>query len=359
MKLKKIIRSLKKSNADTANKIMNEYPVIFAADKVFEKSFKKYLSLKDIQSHDETASCGKSESGFSHFDERRNIHRFFKTGGIVLATTAYIGVFILIMNIADHSPSPDNNSPDGLKDQSMITIQSKPNEKSEIPTIETTAENRKTTSVSTTKISKETAVSTAVLNNGETALEFDDHPHDVPISESAEDTTEPAVISDIADAAATIPAESTEPAITTTTTQTFGKFEIKYGSCDYNGELWDEIIFIPPSDNVDVREHSYEIEGFTILKEDAPNGVWLQYEDGTKLPLYIYPYEEFGVKINPKIEHTNYLFSQENGRAVWRELKETQGAPEMTAWDDGCHICFTFTARENYDKVEILIKNLS
>lgn len=46
------------------------------------------------------------------------------------------------MNIADHSPSHDINSPDGLIDQSMITIQSDTNEKDVIPTKEPSTENK-------------------------------------------------------------------------------------------------------------------------------------------------------------------------------------------------------------------------
>lgn len=46
MKLKKILRSLMQVNAETADKIMKDYPAGCNADKVFDKSFKKYLSQK-------------------------------------------------------------------------------------------------------------------------------------------------------------------------------------------------------------------------------------------------------------------------------------------------------------------------
>lgn len=364
MKLKKILRSLMQVNAETADKIMKDYPAGCNADKVFDKSFKKYLSQKSMLSSDGTASFDESESSFTPSVEKRHFNRFFKTGGIVLATTAYIGAFILIMNIADHSPSHDINSPDGLIDQSMITIQSDTNEKDVIPTKEPSTENKEKTTAPATKNSKE---STASATNVTTTPKPENHPdyvqnpQDEQVPDITENPTESAQTSEVPAADTTIAAaESTEAVMTTTEPpQTAGYFEIQNGTYNNKGAIWDKIIFVPPEKNVDVHEHSYEINGFTIEQEDPPNHlVLLKDENGTLFPIYTYSYEEFYIGMNPAVERT-YQLLEIDGKAVCRELQDTQGALEIIAWDDGCHISFTLTKRENYDKVEFLIRNFN
>lgn len=369
MKLKKYLRSLMQVNAETADKIMKDYPVGCNADKVFDRSFKKYLSQKSMLSSDETASFDESESSFTPSVEKRHFNRFFKTGGIVLATTAYIGAFILIMNIADHSPSHDINSPDGLIDQSMIAIQSDTNEKDVISTKEPSTENKEKTTAPATKNSKESTASATNVTTTPKPENYPDYvqtPQDEQIPDITENPTESAQTSAVPAADTTMAAvessevaESTEVSDTPTATAPTGYFEIQNGTYNNKGAIWDKIIFVPPENNVDVHDHSYEIDGFTIDLEDPPNHlVLLKDENGTLFPIYTYSYEEFYIGMNPSVERT-YQLLEIDGKAVCRELQDTQGALEIIAWDDGCHISFTLTKRENYDKVEFLIRNFN
>lgn len=383
MKLNKIIRSLKQVNSDTADKIMRNYPAEFDTDKVFDRSLKKYLSQKDMQSS----------------DEKRPFLNFFKRGRIVLATTAYIGVFLLIMNIADKSPSPVNNSPDGLINQNMITVQSEPKEIDKIPQKEASSENGEKSSENVAKVTKENANSTVASAETSTATEPENQPSDIQIPgdvqipndgkiphdvqipnngkipndgkiphnvqppDTTENPTKPVETSDITipNTTMNIP-ESTVPddwVASTQPPQSGGYFEVQHGAYDNYGKAWDRLVFVPADDNVDIREHSFEVEGFTLISEDLPYHTYnLKAENGAVFPIYRYPYEHFIIGLNPEIERT-YQFSEIDGKEVFREFLDKQGALELTAWNDGCHVCFMFATREDYDTVEYLIRNLT
>lgn len=377
MKLNKIIRSFKKINSDTADKIMRDYPAECDTYKVFDRSFKKYLSQKDMR----------------YSDEKRPFLNFFKKSRIVLATTAYIGAFVLIMNIADKSPSPVNNSPDGLINQNMITVQSEPKEKDKISQKEASSENGEKSSETAAKVTKGNSTSTVASAETPTAAEPENQPsdilipndvqipndgkipHDVQIPndgkiphnvqppDPTENPTKPVETSDI-----TIPdttMNTPEPTVTddwvasTQPSQSGGYFEVQHGAYDNYGKAWDRLIFVPADDNVDIREHSFDVEGFTLISEHTQYNTYnLKYENGAVFPIYRYPYEHFIIGLNPEIERT-YQFSEIDGKEVFREFSNKQGALELTAWNDGCHICFMFATREDYDKVEFLIRNLT
>lgn len=391
MKIKKLIRSLRQSDADTADKIMNDYPIGCNTDKTFNKSFEKYLAQKDITLDGETDFCGETESGCETIEEKRHFRRFFKTGKIALATTAYIAAFILIMNIADKAPFPANDSPDGLINQNMTAIQSEINEKDAIPKRETSSKNseKSSKSATTAEIPTKNTVAASVSAENPTAAEPEDQPVDVQIPHDVQIPSNVLIPHDVQIPSSvqppeptekpTKPAETSNTAIADTTmdvhetteppgdlpmggvppTQSGGYFEIQYGAYDYHGERWDELIFVPADDNVDIREHSFEVEGFAINSKDPlHNLVTLEDENGVLFPIYIFTYEEFSMVLNPEIE-SHCQFFQLDGKEVCREFLNINGALEMTAWDDGCHICFTFASRENYDKVEFLIRNLS
>lgn len=376
MKLKKILRSLMQVNDETADKIMKDYPAGCNADKVFDKSFKKYLLQKSMLSSDETTSFDESESSFTPSVEKRHFNRFFKTGGIAFATTAYIAAFIILLNITNHSPSPEINSPDTLIDRSIAEIQPDTDEKDVISTHEPSSENTEATPVSSSKVSnsKKNMTSTTSSANDENIPPSENTPTDIqlppdePIPEPTKNPTEPAKTSAVS-AETTVNAKTTIAAETSAVPETTqapdnpggavpnGYFEMQCGTYDYYGELWDKLVFVHSGDNVDVHEHSYEIDGFTIIYENKEDhSVFLADENGTVFPIYVFSYDEFFINLNPKLNRT-FQISQTDGREVIREFRSLSDTIELTAWDDGCHICFTYAKREDYDQVEFLIRN--
>lgn len=139
------------------------------------------------------------------------------------------------------------------------------------------------------------------------------------------------------------------------------RFELLKNVYDYNGEKWDQLIFTGADDNTEIHEHSFEIDGFTLVSEEN-NITVLEDSNGINYTIYMYSYDEFKIGLNPKSKST-YKFYEINGKQAVREICNDdyyigiEYKPNLVAWDDGCHICFTFVADIYYNQVENLIKN--
>lgn len=138
-------------------------------------------------------------------------------------------------------------------------------------------------------------------------------------------------------------------------------FELQKNAYDYNGEKWNQLIFTGADDNTEIHGHSFEIQGFTLISEND-KVINLRDNNGINYTIYMYTYDEFKIGLNPKSKST-YEFYEINGRQAVREICHDdyyigiEYKPNLIAWDDGCHICFTYIADMYYNQVENLIKN--
>ncbi len=356
------IRLLHRTDAATAQQIMEQYPAQWDMDKVFRRTYQKYLAAKQAQevadAAAESAVCQK---------QRTNAQRFWKTGGYAVCAAAYLGIFLFILRT--------NGQP--------TEIPEIPQESSDIPHTDTITEPPTTAPVQGAHTQPPTAAQTStetivniVETTSQTSTELSDAPTESAETEPTAQTdapetqTAPAVEVTAVPETTTAHSESdTTPDTTTTTTETtpettttaavLGHFEVDETAPA--GQFRNVSYVRAENTPVEERVHGFAAEGFTVTRTEEVNGshdfrsmnYFIEDTDGQHYMVQQFRYDYFGVSVSPTRLWRTYEIA---GKPVIIIYEENAESVCTMLWDDGCHVCLMNSQYKDLAKMELLMQ---
>ncbi len=366
MHYQNIIRTLHRTDAVTAQNIMEQYPAQWDMDRVFRKTYAKYLAAKQSEMQGAVLTDTAAENDVCR-KQRTNAQRFWKAGGYAVCAAAYLGIFLFILR---------TNGQQG-------EIPKIPQESSDIPHTDSITEPPTTAPVQGTHTQPPTAAQTnteTIVDTAETtsqtSTELTDAPTEAaetapPIQTDAPETqSAPAIEVTAAPETSAAQTESeTTPDTTTTTTETNpettttaavpGYFEVDETA---PAGQFRNVSYVRAEDTpVEEREHGFAAEGFTVTRTEEVNGehdfrsmnYFIEDTDGQHYMVQQFRYDYFGVSISPTRLWQTYEIA---GKPVIIIYEENPESLCTMLWDDGCHVCLMNSQYKDLAKMELLMQ---
>lgn len=385
----RILKSLHRTDESTAHAIMQQYPAQWDMDKIFQKTYQKYLAQTKEKTQEEVFLENECEEALKCRKEISMAHRFRRVGSFACCAAAYIGIFLFVLQMddtaphTDHSPNATNNSDFNIlevdRTEKATTAASDEQHKTETQmtsTIQTDPpETTITSEAVTTPLESSTEQSEQDAPNAIETTETTMLPEPLP-PESTEmeltEPTEPVTVpppmesepSDTTSFTETIPTETE----TTTTTeappmeQAFGYFEVNEPANP--GEFYQITYVRENTEPVEEHEHSFAAEGFTVteMRELNPDFDFrsmyytIEDENGQHYAVEQMRYAYFGRGFNSTLNYQTKAY-EIGGKPVLLLYREGEGSVCTLMWDDGCHVCAMTSQLKDLDKMELLVQS--
>lgn len=366
-----IIRTLHRTDAVTAQNIMEQYPAQWDMDRVFRKTYQKYLAAKQAEMQGAALTDTAAENAVCR-NQRTNAQRFWKAGGYAVCAAAYLGIFLFILR---------TNGQQG-------EIPKIPQESSDIPHTDTITEPPTTAPVQGTHTQPPTAAQTSmetimdtIETTSQTSTELTDAPTEATETEPTAQTdapetqSEPAIeVTDTPETSAVQTEPETTPDTTTATTETTpeataettttaaaaGHFEVDETA---PAGQFRNVRYVRTEDTpVEERVHGFAAEGFTVTRTEEVNGehdfrsmnYFIEDTDGQQhYVVQQFRYDYFGVSISPSHLWRTYEIA---GKPVIIIYEENPESLCTLLWDDGCHVCLMNSQYKDLAKMELLMQ---
>lgn len=358
------IQSLYRTDAATASRLMEQYPPQWNMEKVFQKTYQRYLA----ETKESMQGAVITDSECMEITECRTqtgtAGRFRRAGGYAVFAAAYIGVFLFILKMGDMPPTED--LPDTTNESETTFTQTEPDEgtttavhSTESGTTATTAVSAETTtatsvsesSAETTSTAEPTAETTAAPPPESQAVTEVTSAVTIPLTETTSETTAPPETETTPET--TMPVQITEPN---------GQFVIDdptasapYYTIRYARES---------SRAVEEHDHSFGAEGFTLTRKVDYNAEYefrstyysFTDEKGQQYAVNQFQYDYFSFNYNPDSGELMKQYTL-GGKSVILIYQEDPAALCRLIWDDGCHVCVMYSEYRDLAAMELLMQS--
>lgn len=359
--------SLKNADKTTADKILENTPADWDMDKVFNKSYSKFLAAENKVNRECSESTENAESyPVEVISPERN--RFITVFNRAAAVLSCMAVVLLMFRALSSIPDNIIESPDNPDIPPIIADDDKssPTEKEIVPTETAYAVTKTTSSAVTEIITVKTTVVEKVTDADTTTYPETDIPDepetpDIPDEPTYTEETAPTttIITIISTTPQTIAVTTTGTTATTTTESAenaWGYFSFK-NQLNFNNNC---LVYVRSRDDeVHEKEYSVELDGFTVsqtFKDDFGEGYSLKddsSEQGYGFQLLIFPYEYF--KIDHVMYPDDFTFFEINDKPACSKIIDGYA---LLLWDNGYNICRCDGSAEHYDEMLLLAECL-
>lgn len=366
MEYRNMINVLHRTDAVTAQNIMEQYPAQWDMDKIFRRTYQKYLAAKQAEMQGAVLNDVATELAVCR-KQHTNTQRFWRAGGYAVCVAAYLGIFLFILRTNGQPTEIPEIPPDNREFPHTDSITEPP----------TTApvQGTHTQPPTTAQTSTETIVN-VVETTFQTSTELTDAPTEATETEppaqtdAPETQTVPAIeVTDTPETSAVQTEPETIPDTTTTTTETTpettttaavsGYFEVDETA---PAGQFRNVRYVRAEDApVEERVHGFAAEGFTVTRTEEVNGEYdfrsmnyfIEDTDGQHYMVQQFRYDYFDVSISPTRLWRTYEIA---GKPVIIIYEENDESVCTLLWDDGCHVCLMNSQYKDLAKMELLIQ---
>lgn len=358
---KNTIKSLYRTDETTARNIMEHYPPQWNMDRVFQKSYQKYLAQKKEAPQEESVVVSECTEISDCAGAVRTPRRVWRTGSYFIFAAASVGMFLFLFRVSNTEP-PTTRFPDAtnesqadppendLQGETTAAVQTEYSGTTFITEVTSSPEN----SAESTSTTAAETIAPASTQPAET--ELPDQTTAAVIAETVPLTETAAVPETSSETTAFTETETTpETTQTTPVTEPHGYIEV----AESGGSR--QLTYARASDvQLQECEHSFEADGFTLTEKVEYNAEYeyrsMHYslidENGQQYAINQFRYDYFSFSSSDLMREysiggkTAYLFYQEDPDALCRLI-----------WDDGCHVCVMYSQYKDLANMELLLQS--